>query len=118
MRKIRVEHTIMTSVGIRAKTGLEILETNPLKPMTVSLKARLHQIYHPSHIPRWETQRRKPDRRRLDDPSNNASFRAEIGSENDPGRVSGNVFQRQAELSPVVGARGKAVCAGAVCCIK
>ena len=32
-----------------------------------------------------------------DDPSNNASFTAEIGSENDPGRVSESVFQRQAE---------------------
>lgn len=32
-----------------------------------------------------------------DDPSNNASFTAEIGSENDPGRLSESVFQRQAE---------------------
>lgn len=30
-----------------------------------------------------------------DDPSNNASFTAEIGSDNDPGRVSESVFQRQ-----------------------
>lgn len=39
-----------------------------------------------------------------DDPSNNASFTAEIGSENDPGRVSESVFQRQAES--VAGAGG------------
>lgn len=39
-----------------------------------------------------------------DDPSNNASFTAEIGSENDPGRVSESVFQRQAES--VAGGRG------------
>lgn len=32
-----------------------------------------------------------------DDPSNNASFTAEIGSQNDPGRVSENFFQQQAE---------------------
>lgn len=32
-----------------------------------------------------------------DDPSNNASFTAEIGSGNDPGRVSESIFQRQAE---------------------
>lgn len=32
-----------------------------------------------------------------EDPSNNASFTAEIGSKNDPGRVSESIFQRQAE---------------------
>lgn len=32
-----------------------------------------------------------------DDPSNNASFTAEIGSQNDPGRASENFFQQQAE---------------------
>lgn len=52
-----------------------------------------------------------------DDPSNSACFTAEIGSENDPGRISESVFQQQTESvaggggSRQGGVRGEGQCA-------